>query len=142
MNRIAASLACALAFTACSDPASAPASATSAAPDTTAQPSTDGPQVIHTQDGGRMEGVLRAGKREGPWVAYGANGAVRSRSVYVDGLEEGPAEVFHENGLTYYTGQYAKGITVGEWVFYDPQGKEVKRVVYDSTGVQLRQVGG
>jgi hypothetical protein len=27
---------------------------------------------------------------------------------------------------------------VGEWVFFDPNGKEVKRVVYDSTGVATR----
>ncbi len=137
MNRKANLLLLALALSACSGPAAAPAEAPVAA-DSTARPATDGPQVIHTADGGRMEGQLRDGRRDGPWVSYTAQGGVRSRAMYVNGLEEGPTEVFHDNGLTKYTGQYAKGITVGEWVFYDPQGKEVKRVVYDSTGVLLK----
>lgn len=106
--------------------------------DTSANAVTDGHQVIHTQDGGRMEGFLRDGKRDGPWVAYFASGGVRSRTTYTEGVEEGPMEVFHENGMTYYIGQYHLGRTVGEWIFFDPQGKEVKRVVYDSTGVVLR----
>lgn len=88
-----------------------------------------------------MEGLVRNGKREGPWVAYGPGGGIRSRAVYEQGLEEGPIEVFHDNGLTYYTGQYRKGITVGEWIFFDPQGKEVKRVRYDSTGAELKPAG-
>lgn len=98
----------------------------------------DGHQVIATQDGGRMEGFLREGQREGPWVSYFAHGGVRSRSNYVDGVEDGPTEVYQENGMTYYTGQYRQGKTVGEWIFYDPQGKELKRVEYDSLGVRLK----
>lgn len=106
--------------------------------DTLAKPVTDGHQVIHTQDGGRMEGFLRNGKRDGPWVAYFANGGVRSRTTYAAGVEEGPMEVFHENGMTYYFGQYSQGRTVGEWIFFDPQGKELRRVQYDSTGVAVK----
>ncbi|MBK9176410.1 MAG: hypothetical protein IPM46_08720 [Flavobacteriales bacterium] len=106
--------------------------------DTSAKAVTDGHQVIHTQDGGRMEGFLRDGKRDGPWVAYYASGGVRSRTTYTEGVEEGPMEVFHENGMTYYFGQYHQGLTIGEWIFFDPQGKEVKRVVYDSTGVAVK----
>ena len=104
----------------------------------TPPPVTEGHQVLYLKDGGRMEGELRAGKRVGPWASYFANGAIRSRSTYADGLEEGPTEVFHENGLTYYSGAYHKGKSAGEWVFYDEQGKEVKRVKYDSLGVMLK----
>lgn len=128
----------AVALAACGNPESAAVKAPAATTDSTAKQSNDGPQVIHTQDGGRMEGMLRDGKREGPWVAYNAQGGIRSRAVYVDGLEEGPTEVFHDNGLTYYTGQYVKGINVGEWIFYDPAGKEVKRVMHDSLGVPMK----
>lgn len=133
MNPSPLLLSAALAFAGCGTPTS-PSAQTPPAADTIAQRSADVPQVVHTPDGGRMEGTVRDGKRQGPWVAYNAQGGVRSRAVYEDGLEEGPTEVYHENGLTKYTGQYLHGVTVGEWIFYDPQGKEVKRVVYDDDG--------
>lgn len=98
----------------------------------------DGPVVIHTDDGGRMEGLYAAGKRTGPWTAYFQNGAVRSRANYAEGVEEGPTEVFHENGMPYYSGQYVGGMPVGEWVFYSDKGSELKRVRYDSTGVVVK----
>lgn len=82
-----------------------------------------------------MEGTLLDGKRTGPWLSYFADGGIRSRANYEDGLEEGPTEVFHPTGMPYYTGQYAHGKPNGEWVFFDLKGTEVKRVMYDSTGV-------
>ena len=98
----------------------------------------DGPQVINTQDGGRMEGLIRNGKRHGQWASYFAHGGIRSRITYIDGVEEGPTEVFHESGLTYYSGRYHKGKNTGLWVFYDPDGKELKRAEYDSLGVLVK----
>jgi len=98
-------------------------------------PAQDGPQVIHTEDGGRMEGMLVAAKRTGPWLSYFADGGIRSRANYENGLEEGSTEVFHPTGKPYYTGQYVHGIPVGKWVFFDEKGAEVKQVAYDSTGV-------
>lgn len=97
----------------------------------------DGPQVIHTEDGGKMEGMMVAGKRTGPWLSYFADGGIRSRANYENGLEEGPTEVFHPTGMPYYTGQYTHGVPVGKWVFFDQKGTEVKQVTYDSTGVLL-----
>lgn len=85
-----------------------------------------------------MEGVMVAGKRTGPWLSYFANGGIRSRANYIDGLEEGPTEVFHPTGVAYYTGQYTEGKPSGEWVFFDSKSKELKRVVYDSTGTVIR----
>lgn len=120
------------------EPAAIEASKSVVADTATPPPITEGHQVLYLKDGGRMEGELRAGKRVGPWASYFANGAIRSRSTYADGLEEGPTEVFHENGMTYYSGAYHKGKSAGEWVFYDEQGKEQKRVKYDSLGVMLK----
>ena len=100
---------------------------------------TNGPQVVHTTDGGRMEGDLKEAKRNGPWSSFFPNGGIRSKALYVDGLEEGPTEVFHENGMVYYTGQYRAGRSVGEWLFYDAKGALVRTVRYDSTGVMLDQ---
>lgn len=102
-------------------------------------PVTDGPQVMHTTDGGHMEGDLKQAKRNGPWSSFFPNGGIRSKATYVDGVEEGPTEVFHENGMTYYTGQYRAGKPVGEWLFYDAKGAQVRTVRYDSTGVILEQ---
>lgn len=116
-------------------PASTPTADTTAS--TPAAPA-NGPQVIHTKDGGRMEGELIEGVRTGLWTSYFPDGSVRSRVTYRNGKEEGPTEVFHTNGMPYYTGHYHQGLTVGDWVFYDPLGKEVRRVTYDSTGVAQR----
>ncbi len=105
----------------------------------TPQVVTNGPQVMHTTDGGRMEGDLKEAKRNGPWSSFFPNGGIRSKAMYVDGREEGPTEVFHENGMTYYTGQYRAGKPVGEWLFYDAKGLQIRTVRYDSTGVMLEQ---
>ena len=94
--------------------------------------------MLYTKDGGRLEGEVHNGLRTGPWASYFPNGGIRSRSTYVDGLEEGTTEVYHENGSTYYTGTYHKGKSIGEWIFFDPHGKEVRRVNYDSTGAVLK----
>ena len=98
-------------------------------------------RVIHTPDGGRMEGVEVNGKREGPWASYFPGGGIRSRSTFVDGVEEGPTEVFYESGFTYYTGRYLHGKPFGQWTFFDPQGNGQKRVEYDSLGVMKGQTG-
>jgi len=107
--------------------------------DTTQATLIDGPQIVHTKDGGRMEGEVQDTKRNGPWSSFFANGGIRSKAIYVHGLEEGPTEVFHENGMTYYAGQYHVGKPVGEWLFYNAQGMKVKTVRYDSLGVMLDQ---
>ena len=86
-----------------------------------------------------MQGDLHEARRNGPWTSYFPDGGIRSKAVYVDGLEEGPTEVFHENGMTYYTGQYHLGKPVGEWLFYDVKGGKVKTVQYDSLGVMVEQ---
>lgn len=97
----------------------------------------DGMQEIHTADGGRMQGAVVRGERDGQWTSYFPNGIIRSRSDYRAGKRDGPVEVFHNNGMPYYTGQYREEVKVGTWLFFDPQGKELKRVTYDSLGVQV-----
>ena len=86
-----------------------------------------------------MQGEMADGKRVGPWTSFFANGGIRSKAVYVDGLEEGTTEIFHENGMVYYTGQYHLGKPVGEWLFYDTKGGKVRTVHYDSLGTMLDQ---
>ena len=99
----------------------------------------DGFQVIHLRDGGRMEGEKRNGIRVGTWTSFHANGVIRSRRSYVEGKEEGTTEVYHESGMTYYSGQYHKGNPVGTWLFHDEAGDLLRTVVYDSLGNMLEQ---
>lgn len=99
----------------------------------------DGLQEIHTADGGRMQGQVVRGERDGQWTAYFPSGIIRSRADYRAGKRNGPVEVFHDNGMPYYTGQYADEVKVGTWLFFDPQGKELKRVTYDSLGVLIEE---
>lgn len=94
----------------------------------------NGRQVIPVRGGGQMEGLMRGGKRHGPWVSRFPNGTLRSRTNYVNGVEEGPVEVFYGNNVTYYKGRNRHGKPYGEWVFNDTLGNEIKRVVYDSMG--------
>jgi len=98
----------------------------------------EGPQVLHMKDGGRLEGDMRAGQRVGPWASFFPDGSIRSKSTYVDGVEEGTTEVYHQTGKPYYTGSYLHGVPFAEWIFFDATGKELKRVRYDSTGVVMR----
>ncbi len=38
---------------------------------------------------------------------------------------------------TYYTGQYLHGQPVGEWIFYEPGGKETEARAYDAQGNEI-----
>ncbi len=97
--------------------------------------SSNGLQKLPTKDGGHMEGMMQDGKRTGGWVSFFPDGTIQSKANYANGIEVGPTEVYHPNGQVYYTGQYVDGIPFGEWVFYGLDGKELKRVEYDSSGV-------
>lgn len=124
---------------ACTGPSSPPTPA-AATTDSTALPvSDDGARIIHLKDGGWMAGELRAGERVGTWSSYFPDSTLRSRITYSDGKENGPTVVNHPNGMPYYVGAYTNGKSSGEWVFYDEQGGELKRVRYDSTGVPIKQ---
>lgn len=112
--------------------------ATTTKADTLQTATENGRVVKQLPDGGRIEGTMRDGKRVGPWHSYFAHGGPRSRIFYVDGVEEGLTEVFYESGLTYYVGQYHEGRNAGTWIFFDEEGNEIKRVVYDSLGVVIR----
>lgn len=99
----------------------------------------DGTREIPVPDGGRMVGDVAAGKRNGEWTSYFASGTVRSRATYANGLREGPSSVYHENGMLFYKGQYHNDQQVGDWLFFDDQGTQLKIARYDSLGTLLEQ---
>jgi hypothetical protein len=85
--------------------------------------------VISLPDGGRIRGGhARMASASGSGSPTSPHGVTASRIEYKEGGAEGQTEVFHENGLTYYTGP-TTWARAGEWIFYDEQGNEVKRGV-------------
>lgn len=96
----------------------------------------DGYHMYKDRDGRPlMEGELLNGKRIGVWTSYLPSGRVHSRNVYDQGVLHGITTVFHPNGVLYYTGTMRKGRSVGEWKFYDVEGRMARTVTYDTTGV-------
>ncbi|MCU0319622.1 MAG: hypothetical protein MUE88_06040 [Flavobacteriales bacterium] len=122
---------------ACTGPVASPGPVAAAADSPATPASDDGARIIHLKDGGWMAGELRAGQRVGTWSSYFPDSTLRSRITYIEGSENGPTVVNHPNGMPYYVGTYTNGKSTGEWVFYDEQGTELKRVLFDSTGTAV-----
>lgn len=124
---------------ACDTPSNTPEKVMAAKDSTAVSGVANGPQVVHLKEGGRMEGSMADGRREGQWTSYHPNGMVWSRSIYVGGVENGPTEVFFDTGKPFYKGAYLNGKPFGEWIFYDNKAQETKRVMHDSSGAIIRQ---
>ena len=59
------------------------------------------------------------------------SGNLLSTGEFVDGVRNGEAVVYHENGNIHYVGNYENGKEVGIWKFYDEEGKLLKEVNRD-----------
>lgn len=93
--------------------------------------STNCREVQYYNDGTKkIEGRHKNGARDGEWTAWYRNGRIWSRGNYKDGYAEGTRRVYHENGGLYIIGDYKHGERVGEWIFYDSLGKELKKLNY------------
>ena len=82
----------------------------------------------------RSEGQTVDGLREGRWVFFHPNGNIQSESNFIAGREDGPYRVYRANGAPYYIGQHTNGTPVGTWEFYGPDGMLVGTKVYDNDG--------
>jgi hypothetical protein len=67
------------------------------------------------------QGILPGPGAE-PQLTYYADGTLKSSTVYVHGLREGPAEQFYADGTPEWRGSYASGRRHGEWTFWTPEG--------------------
>lgn len=74
------------------------------------------------------DGGLRAlgevddlGRRQGPWTTYTRDGALQTRTGFVDGAREGVWESWYQ-GVVHQTGVLAGGVRAGEWVTVYPDG--------------------
>lgn len=104
-------------------------------PDTTIA---NGPVEVKYPDGKpRIKGNMRDHKRHGMWTSYFPDGRPQSFKGFVNGELHGTTVVYHPNGTTYYSGEYRKGLQVGEWRFFDDKGTLVRTVTYDASGTVI-----
>lgn len=75
---------------------------------------------------------LGGGLRQGKVYFYFPDGKIQVEASFVDGLQDGPYVVYHENGVPYYQGKYEHGKRVGIWEFYDKEGNLVERKDYSN----------
>ena len=72
---------------------------------------------------GRIQGIIKRGKRQGLWLEYHENGQLRRKENYKDGKLHGLAEKYHENGQLESKGNYNDGKLHGltEWYYKNGQ---------------------
>jgi antitoxin component YwqK of YwqJK toxin-antitoxin module len=80
----------------------------------------------------KIEGINNAdGLRTGIWTSYYPDGKKWSESHYILGLKEGHSVTFYENGNIRYIGEYKNDKQTGEWTFYDEEGNEIERKIFE-----------
>ncbi|UCC95220.1 MAG: tetratricopeptide repeat protein [Candidatus Omnitrophota bacterium] len=78
-----------------------------------------------------VEGTWIAGKKEGPFVWYHLNGAVKAEVTFADDREEGESIWYHENGKIKGKGNYKAGMRDGLFVWYEGAGgRKTKELEY------------
>ncbi|HEY9330726.1 MAG TPA: hypothetical protein VIS09_21215 [Streptomyces sp.] len=92
----------------------------------------DDPEADATGPDGLMyyRGVLFTGEM----VEQYDDDHIISRTTYVDGMEDGPAQVFYADGSPQSAGVAARNRAVGEWREWHPDGSVRQIDVYDDTG--------
>lgn len=73
-------------------------------------------EVYYVNDS--MPGML-----DGPYVSYYANGKVKSKGSYKNGLPTGEWEYFYENGKLKMKGELEKGSNHGPWKYFFENGQ-------------------
>jgi len=79
--------------------------------------------------GGKHQGKIKNGKKEGVWDYYRESGQLAATEVYKNGKENGESVGYTKNGNVYYRGQMKDGLAVGEWLTY----------FFDSSQVSTKQ---
>lgn len=83
-------------------------------------------EVLYKNGLPKMKGFKRNGMREGRWQSWHPTGSPASECDYKEGKEHGEYIVFHEStGEIMITGQYEEGTKIGNWKFYNEEGKLV-----------------
>ena len=58
---------------------------------------------------GKEQGIIKNGKREGPWIYYYDNGQVMCKGTWKDGKHQGPWVYYWDNGQVFSKGTYKDG---------------------------------
>ena len=77
-------------------------------------------------DEGALWGVLKNGKREGPWLMDYANGQLSWKGAFKSGKREGPWVAYWANGQLRFKGAYKSGEREGPWVGFNSDGSKDK----------------
>ena len=101
--------------------------------------------TYYANENKRSEGSYKADVKEGKWIQYHQNGKKQSEGTFVDGVYAGKYISYHKNGkknlegLYYeYTGKSTDGKKVGEWKYFDTDGKTVWRVITYKRGARTK----
>lgn len=70
-------------------------------------------------------------QRHGKWVYFFENGEEANISFYKHGVLHGFIQVKRPNGNLHYTGEFAEGQKVGDWKYYDEQGRLTQEKNFD-----------
>lgn len=70
-----------------------------------------------------MQGMMKDGKRHGPWKSYYENGASWSETTFLNGKKNGKTITWYDNENKRYEGFYTNDVESGTWTFWDENGK-------------------
>ena len=78
---------------------------------------------------------FKNGIGEGTWTNYYENGNLKEVGTYQKDKVAGPIQKFYPSGKLKAKGNYREWrIRVGEWIYYDEQGKIIKKENYGKKG--------
>ena len=79
---------------------------------------------------GKSGGVGSEAIRHGPWRSYWPNGKLESSRHYKKDVEHGQFRTFRVTGAKILEGRYEKGLKVGIWTKWDPDGLLLRETEY------------
>lgn len=83
----------------------------------------------------REEGALSSEKKDGVWVSYYPNGNKQSELTYQNGILEGKAAFYYDDGKTLYKeGAYTNNMMTGDWTVYNRAGVKTAHHIFTEEG--------
>ena len=91
----------------------------------------EGPWVTYWENGQLSQKITyKDGKWDGPYVSYHKNGKLSKRETYKNGLQNGPSVGYWKNGRLDREGTYKNGKKDGPWFDYHKNGKLMSKGTY------------
>ena len=93
------------------------------AAETTEAPLDGSQEWRHANGQLRERQSYKNGVKDGPWAMFHTNGQLRSRGNYQDGLRNGPFEVYYSNGQLRSSGTHSQDKRSGAYVSHYENGQ-------------------